>query len=94
MTQWFESTCKSITSQSITIALESLPEEIESCGKIEETVLDLNGRMEDLTVYLCGNEVNPNEVMSAKEVQTRFSKLYEAGIVVDKVVWDSQVVSP
>ena len=35
-------------------------------------------------------KVHANETGSTKI----FSKLYEAGIVVDKVVWDSQAVGP
>ena len=72
--QWLNSTCESVTSQSITVRLDGLPQESESCWKIEEILLALSGRVKALAVYLS----NPVDKV------TLFPRLYKAGIVADE----------
>ena len=82
--QWFNSICESITYKSLVIEVRGFTDEVEICNKIQDTLLVLYERIETFSVYLTPGTKDKGLV----------SKLYEAGIVVDKVVWDSQVVSP
>ena len=72
--QWFNSTCENLASQSITVRLDGLPQESESCWKIEEILLALSGRVKALSVYLS----NPVDEV------TLFPRLHKAGIVADE----------
>ena len=72
--RWFNSICESVTSKSLVVEVRRFPEEVEICDKIQDTLLALCERIETFSVYLAPG---------TKE-RGLFSKLYEAGIVVEE----------
>ena len=74
--RWFKSICESVTSRSLFVGLEGLFNESEICNKIQDTLLALYEGIETFLVYL---------TPGTKE-KGLFSKLYEAGIVVEEDV--------
>ena len=71
---WFNAICESITSKSLVVEVCEFPKEAKICDKIQDTLLVLYKRIETFSVYL---------TPGTKE-KGLFSKLYEAGIVVEK----------
>ena len=74
--RWFNSICESVTSKSLVVEVRRFTEEVEICDKIQDTLLALYERIETFSVYL---------TPGTKE-KGLFSKLYEAGIVVEEDV--------
>ena len=72
---WFESVCKSITSQSIRIRLDGAPSTTERCNRVEDALLSVQKRSQDLAVYLSGSQ---------KANEQLFPRLYQVGIVTDE----------
>ena len=82
--RWFNSICESVTSKSLVVEVRGFTEKEAICNKIQDTLLALYERTETFSVYL---------TPGTKE-KGLFSKLHEAGIVVEEDVWydeDKQV---
>ena len=74
MIRWFNLICESVTSKSLVVEVRGLTAEVAICDKIEDTLLVLYDRIETFSVYLT----------PATKEKGLFSKLYEAGIVVEE----------
>ena len=74
--RWFNSICESVTSKSLVVEVRWFSEDVGICDKIQDTLLALYQRIETFSVYL---------TPGTKE-QGLFSKLYEAGIVVEECI--------
>ena len=72
--RWFNSICESVTSKSLVVAVRRLPEEVEICDKIQDTLLVLYERIETFSVYLA----------PGTKAKSLFSKLYKAEIVIEE----------
>ena len=81
--RWFNSICESMTSKSLVVGLYGLINELEICNKIQDTLLALCERIETFSVHLT----------KPKKDKGLFSKLYEAGIVVEKLLNEDEEVS-
>ena len=73
--EWLRLTCESVVSRSLVLAIVDFPVQLEICNKIQDAVLTMYRRMENLSVHLS----RPTE-----DVRQGLSTLYEAGIVVEK----------
>ena len=82
--RWFNSICESVASRSLVVEVKGFPEKVESCERIENTLLALGGRTERFSIYLCGNELNKGEPMKLEDVRRSFRRVFEAGIVVEE----------
>ena len=78
--QWFNSICKSAVSDSLIVEVCCYSKGLEVYDKIQDTLLALYERMDTFLVYLAPG---------TKE-RERFSKLYEAGIVVEESIWEDE----
>ena len=74
--RWFNSICESVTSKSLVVEVREFSKEVEICAKIQDTLLALYERIETFSVYL----------LPGTKQKGQFSKLYEAGIVVEEDV--------
>ena len=72
--RWFSSICESVTSKSLIVEVWGPSREVEFCDKIKDALLALYKRTETFSVYL----------FPGTKKKGLFSKLYEAGIVVEK----------
>ena len=72
--RWLNSICESVTSKSLVVEVREFYEKVESCNKIQDTLLALYERIETFSVYL---------TLGTKE-KGLFSKLYEVVIVVEE----------
>ena len=82
--RWFNWICESVTSKSLVVEVRGFSKEVEICDKIQDTLLDLNERIETFLVYLT----------PGTREKGLFSKLYDIGIVVEEDIdqdWDKQV---
>ena len=84
MIQWFNSICESVTSRSLVVGLYGLVNESETCNKIQEILLALHARIENLSIFISGKRHDGTEGVDLKDVRKLFSRLYETGIVVEK----------
>ena len=75
--RWFNSICESVTSKSLVVEVRGFTEEVEICDKIQDTLFALRERIETFSVYLAPGTKGDG----------LFSKLYEAGIVVEEDIW-------
>ena len=82
--RWFNSICESVTSRSLVVCLYGLSNESETCDKIQEILLALHARIENLSIFLSGRKYDGTEGVDLKDVRKLFSRLYETGIVVEK----------
>ena len=78
--RWFNSICESVTSKSLVVEVRGFTEEVEICDKIQNPLLALCERIETFSVYL---------TPGTKE-KGLFSKLYEAGIVVEEDIGEDE----
>ena len=79
--RWFNSICESVTSKSLVVEVR-VSEKVESCNKIQDTLLALYERIDTFSVYLTpGTKRNG-----------LFSKLYELGIVVEEYIDEDKQV--
>ena len=81
--RWFNSICESVTSRSLVVGLERLVNESEICNKIEDMLLAFHTRIETLSVFLSGSCFYGQD-LDMEDVRKLFSRLYEAGIVIEK----------
>ena len=84
MIRWFNSLCESVISRSLVVGLEGLFNESEICNKIQEILLALHTRIENLSIFVSGKDHFGKQVVDLEDVRKLFSRLYEAGIVVEK----------
>ena len=82
--RWFNSICESVTSKSLVVGLYGLSNESETCNKIQEILLTLHTRIENLSIFISGKEYDGTQEVDLEDVRKLFSRLYEAGIVVEK----------
>ena len=81
--RWFNSICESVTSRSLVVCLYGLSNQSEICNKIQDILLGLHTRIETLSVFLSA-EYSFGQDVDPKDVRKLFSRLYEAGIVIEK----------
>ena len=81
--RWFNSICESVTSRPLVVGLYGLVNESEICNKIQDMLLALHTRIETLSVFL-SRECFLGQDVDLKDMRKLFSRLYEAGIVVEK----------
>lgn len=72
--RWFTSICDIVTTKAVNVQLHELPDGLERCREIEETLTAIMDRTQILTVYLD---------TSRGDRRKRFPKLYRANIVTD-----------
>ena len=82
--RWFNSICESVTSRSLVVGLYGLSNEPDICNKIQEILLALHTRIENLSIFVSGKDHFGKQVVDLEDVRKLFSRLYEAGIVVEK----------
>ena len=82
--RWFNSICESVTSRSLVVCLYGLFNESEICNKIQEILLALHARIENLSIFISGKKYNGTQGVDLEDMRKNFSRLYEAGIVVEK----------
>ena len=82
--RWFNSICESVTSRSLVVCLYGLSNESETCDKIQEILLALHARIENLSIFVSGREYHGTEGVDLEDMRKIFSRLYETGIVVEK----------
>ena len=82
--RWFNSICESVTSRSLVVGLDGLPNESEICNKIEAILLALHTRIDTLSIFLSTESFYRASKVDMKDVRKLFSRLYEAGIVFEK----------
>ena len=89
---WFNSICESVTSRSLVVNPYGLSNELEICNKIQNILLALHSRIETLSIFLSTDSFSrPN--IDLKDMRKLFSRLYEAGIVVEKWLEEDEEVS-
>ena len=91
--QWFNSICESVTSNSLVLDLFGLFNESEICNQIQDIVLTLHTRIETLSIFLSRGCFRGQEHVDLEDVRKLFSRVYEAGIVVEKSLEDDEAVS-
>ena len=91
--QWFNSICESVTSRSLVVDLYGLSNKSEICNKIQETLLRLHAKTVNLSVYLTHKNPWGYESMKIDDMRKLFSRLYDAGIVIEKRLNDNELVS-
>ena len=84
MIRWFNSICESVTSRSLVVGLYGLINELEICNKIQDMLLALHTRIETLSIFLSTKCFPIDQNVDLEDVRKLFSRLYEAGIVVEK----------
>ena len=84
--RWFNSICESVTSRSLVVGLDGLFNRSEICNKIEDTLLALHARLENLSIFLSTSSFHRKSKVDLEDVRKQFSRLYEAGIVVGKLL--------
>ena len=82
--RWFNSICESVTSRSLVVGLCGLSNGSETCNKIEDMLLALRTRIETLSIFLSRSSFFAGQKVDLEDVRKLFSRLYEAGIVVEK----------
>ena len=82
--QWFNSICESVTSRSLVVCLDGLVNEPAICNKIQNMLLDLHTKTGTLSIFLSTKSFPRQQNVYLEDVQKLFSRLYEAGIVVEK----------
>ena len=82
--RWFNSICESVTSRSLVIELYGLINESEICNKIQNMLLALHARIENLSISISGKADSGTQQVDLEDVRKLFSRLYEAGIVIEK----------
>ena len=82
--RWFNSICESVTSRSLVVGLYGLSNESEICNKIQEILLALHAKIENLYIFISGKDHIGTQQVDLEDVRKLFSRLYEAGIVVEK----------
>ena len=91
--RWFDSICESVISRSLIIEFHGLCDEPEICNKMQETLLRLHARAVNLYVYLTHENQWGYEFMKIDDMRKLFSRLYDAGIVIEKRLNDNELVS-
>ena len=91
--RWFNSICESVTSRSLVVGLYKLINESEICNKIQDIVLTLHTRIETLSIFLSRGCFRGQEHVDLEDVRKLFSRVYEAGIVVEKWLDEDEEVS-
>ena len=87
--RWFNSICESVTSRSLVVGLYKLFNESEICNKIQDMLLALHTRIGTLSISLPTEPLYKASKVDLKDVRKQFSRLYEAGLVVEKsLLWD------
>ena len=84
--RWFNSICESVTSKSLVVEVDGLFNESEICNKIQDILLALHMRIENLSVFLSRECFPSQQNVGPNDLLKLFSKLYVAGIVAEKVV--------
>ena len=82
--RWFNSICESVTSRSLVVGLDRLSHESEICNKIQDILLALHTRIENLSIFVSGKDHFGMQVVDLEDVRKLFSRLYEKGIVVEQ----------
>ena len=82
--RWFNSICESVTSRSLVVGLDGLSNESEICNKIQEILLALHAKIENLSIFISGKDHVGRHRVDLEDVRKLFSRLYEAGIVIEK----------
>ena len=82
--RWFNSICESVTSRSLVLCLYGLSNESQICDKIQELLLALHARVENLSIFISGKDYIGRHTVDLEDVQKLFSRLYEVGIVFEK----------
>ena len=80
ITQWFNSVCESVISTSLVVEVCDSYKDWLACNRIQDTLLALYERMDTFLVYLA----------PGTRERGLFSKLYEAGIVVEESIWEDE----
>ena len=83
--RWFNSICESITSKSLIVEVRKFSREAGICNKIQDTILALNARIESLSVHLFNENGIERKRMQKVPIRKLFPKLYEMGIVIEKL---------
>ena len=82
--RWFNSICESVTSRSLVVSLDGFFNKPEICNKIQEILLALHARIENLSIFISGKDDIGRQVVDLEDMRKLFPRLYEAGIVVEK----------
>ena len=82
--RWFNSICESVTSRSLVVGLYGLSNESEICNEIQEILLALHAKIENLSIFISGKKYDGTQQVDLEDVRKLFPRLYEAGIVVEK----------
>ena len=82
--QWINSICESVTSRSLVVSLDGFFNKPEICNKIQEILLALHARIENLSIFISGKDDIGRQVVDLEDMRKLFPRLYEAGIVVEK----------
>ena len=90
--RWFDSICESVTSRSLVVGMYRLSNQSEICNKIQDMLLALHTRIETLSVFLSEDCFDGQDV-DLEDVRKMFSRLYEAGIVVERRLGYDESVS-
>ena len=90
--QWFNSICESVTSRSLAVRLYGLSNESDISNKIQDVLLALHTRIETLSIFL-STKCFPGQKVDLEDVRKLFSRLYEAGVVVEKLLDGDEEVS-
>ena len=90
--RWFGSICESVTSKSLVVQLHGLINESELCDKIQDALLALYGRIETLSIFLSGDHGDFRGKIDLEDLRKLFSRLYEVGIVVEKLLDKDEAV--
>ena len=91
--RWFNRICESITSRSLVIEVAGFSDELEICNMIQDTLLALSTKMESFSVYLSRENEKGGGPLGTGDTRKTFSRLYKAGVVVEKVLTYSEQVS-
>ena len=73
--------------------MNGLSNEPEISNRIQNIILALRARIETVTVLLSGKDTLGRQVVDLEDVRKMFSKLYEAGIVIEKCLDNGEAVS-
>ena len=91
--RWFNSICERVTSGSLFVGLDVLFNKSEICNKIQDILLDLHTKTGTLSIFLATKCFPREQNVDLEDVRKLFSRLYEAGIVVEKWLNEDEEVS-
>ena len=77
--KWFHSVCKSVKCKSLVFVVTGFTVELESCRRIQITLLKLSQRVDSILIYLSGEIEGGVTEMEWEDIEELFPRLCRVG---------------